>query len=163
MSMANQITCDLCGEEYAVSMVTNLANGDSLAIGEACMLTFHLTVAAELAGNMPFEALGDYAAQITTLAGAVTATPAATPENTSREAARAQYGDLCPECGVPWDQPSPDCPHETWNLHPLPAQEGPADEHAAVPTDTDHAATVNHAGGSRGTRGPVRGGVRRPR
>lgn len=40
-------------------------------------------------------------------------------ENLSRDIARAQYGDLCPECSIAWDQPSPGCPHRIWDLHPL--------------------------------------------
>lgn len=33
---------------------------------------------------------------------------------------REQHGDLCPECGVAWDQSSPDCPHEINDVHPRP-------------------------------------------
>lgn len=33
--------------------------------------------------------------------------------------ARAQYGEICPECNVPWQTPSPNCPHRIFNLHPL--------------------------------------------
>ena len=34
-------------------------------------------------------------------------------------AARAKYGAICPECNVPWQTPSPNCPHREFNLHPL--------------------------------------------
>ena len=37
----------------------------------------------------------------------------------SRKMARDMYGDLCSECGIAWDQPSPECPHKIWDLHPL--------------------------------------------
>lgn len=29
------------------------------------------------------------------------------------------YHQTCPECCVPWDQPSPDCPKVKYNRHPL--------------------------------------------
>lgn len=29
------------------------------------------------------------------------------------------YGEICPECDVPWQTPSPNCPHQIFNLHPL--------------------------------------------
>ena len=33
---------------------------------------------------------------------------------------RNKLRDLdCPECGIPWAQPSPDCPRIVYNLHPL--------------------------------------------
>lgn len=30
-----------------------------------------------------------------------------------------RHGGMCPECGVSWREPSPDCPHKTVNWHPL--------------------------------------------
>lgn len=38
------------------------------------------------------------------------------PENTDHW---AKHGGMCPECGVSWREPSPDCPHKTVNWHPL--------------------------------------------
>ena len=35
------------------------------------------------------------------------------------ERLREKYGDLCPECGIAWEQPSPNCPHMENNVHPL--------------------------------------------
>ncbi len=49
--MAATLPCDMCGEEPAAVMVTNLGNGEVLCVGGACQLTFHLTVAAELIKN----------------------------------------------------------------------------------------------------------------
>ena len=30
-----------------------------------------------------------------------------------------RHGGMCPECGVSWREPSPDCPHQMVNWHPL--------------------------------------------
>lgn len=38
------------------------------------------------------------------------------------DAARRRYGDICPECNVPWQTASPDCPHQEFDLHPRPYQ-----------------------------------------
>ena len=29
------------------------------------------------------------------------------------------YHEFCPECGIPWDEPSPECPKRIFNRHPL--------------------------------------------
>src|SRR5712691_2351389 len=65
--MPANITCDLCGTETAASMVTDLANGDSIAIGPACQLTFHLTVATEFIKTMDNTAATAYEDQVTAL------------------------------------------------------------------------------------------------
>jgi len=65
--MAGPIACDLCGEEHASAIFTNLDNGDTVSVGGACMLTFALSVAAELAGQVP----EDQRDQFAQLAGAV--------------------------------------------------------------------------------------------
>lgn len=36
------------------------------------------------------------------------------------EALGAGHGALCPECGVKWREPSPDCPKRTYDVHPQP-------------------------------------------
>lgn len=38
--MANQLPCDLCGEEVAVLMQNNLTDGGTLTIGAACLPQF---------------------------------------------------------------------------------------------------------------------------
>lgn len=38
--MAQSIACDLCEAEPAVLMQSNLVNGDTVAVGEACILGF---------------------------------------------------------------------------------------------------------------------------
>ena len=35
------------------------------------------------------------------------------------EYAEHAYGPTCPECGIAFRQPSPDCPHRITNVHPL--------------------------------------------
>lgn len=39
--MAQPITCDICGLEQAVQMLTNLQDGNTLAIGALCSPTFY--------------------------------------------------------------------------------------------------------------------------
>lgn len=46
----------------------------------------------------------------------------------------------CPECGISWDEPSPDCPKITWNAHPL----GAVPEHWST-ADPAAVATLSQA------------------
>lgn len=39
--MAQQISCDICQQEVAVQMLTNLQDGSVLAMGPACLPTFY--------------------------------------------------------------------------------------------------------------------------
>ena len=39
--MAQQLTCDICHDETGVQMLTNLATGDVLVMGTACLPTFY--------------------------------------------------------------------------------------------------------------------------
>lgn len=43
-------------------------------------------------------------------------------------AVEAAHGLNCPECGIPWRQPSPGCPRAVNDLHPLSPQFTPAPE-----------------------------------
>lgn len=129
--MPSSLTCDLCGEEHAISMITRLANGDSLAVGEACQLTFHLAVAAELIKAMPAELTAAYddaanvllAALATSRAGSDGLLPADPASDTGGGTAGgrvlAEYGEYQITDSAP-DTTEP----------PAPA-EGTADEHAA--------------------------------
>lgn len=114
--MPTQLTCDMCGGELAVTMVTNLANGDTLVIGEACQLTFHLTVAAELIKAMPPELMPAYDEQLTGLVNAYAALaipavastlagPAAADTDTAEPPAPAE-GTADDHAGAPQDQPA---------------------------------------------------------
>lgn len=47
--MAAGIGCDLCNEEMAVALQTNLGNGEVLGIGGSCLLTFYVSSALEMA------------------------------------------------------------------------------------------------------------------
>lgn len=58
--MAQSIACDLCGDESAVLMQTNLANGDSIAIGQACLITFSLANALSFSEGIPADAIEPY-------------------------------------------------------------------------------------------------------
>lgn len=46
--MAADLPCDLCSAEPASLMQSNLANGDSIAVGDGCLPQFLLTMLAEL-------------------------------------------------------------------------------------------------------------------
>jgi hypothetical protein len=59
--MAQAIRCDLCGQENAVLMQTNIDNGDVIAIGGSCMVTFLLSTAATILDEMPADHVGQYA------------------------------------------------------------------------------------------------------
>jgi hypothetical protein len=39
--MAQQLACDICGGEEAVQMLTNLATGDVMTLGRACLPAFY--------------------------------------------------------------------------------------------------------------------------
>jgi hypothetical protein len=49
--MATAIACDLCETEQAVMMQTSLSNGDTISVGQACMLTFFGGSLAEMLDN----------------------------------------------------------------------------------------------------------------
>jgi hypothetical protein len=51
--MASQLGCDLCGQENAILMQTNIGNGDVIAIGPSCVVVFMLTTAESIISEMP--------------------------------------------------------------------------------------------------------------
>lgn len=53
--------------------------------------------------------------------------------NMVRANLEARYGPNCRECGIPWRQPSPACPHREYDVHPAGAgtQTGKADHPSA--------------------------------
>lgn len=55
--MAQAIGCDLCQQEPAVMMQSNLTNGDTLGVGEACMVTFYAASLTTMLHDAPPEAL----------------------------------------------------------------------------------------------------------
>jgi hypothetical protein len=69
--VAADLICDLCEQESAAALYTNLANGDAMAIGAACMLTFALSVAAELAAGVPDDQREQYSEVMAKLAAAL--------------------------------------------------------------------------------------------
>lgn len=40
--MATQLTCDVCGEEPGIQMLTNLTDGTTMVIGAACNTEFYV-------------------------------------------------------------------------------------------------------------------------
>lgn len=58
--MAQAIACDMCGNETATTMQTNLNNGDAIAIGDSCMLPFYLTVVQTMVAEIPADTLIQY-------------------------------------------------------------------------------------------------------
>lgn len=73
--MAQAITCDLCGEETAVLMQTNLGNGDSQAVGQHCLLTFALASAIAFSDEMPADLAAEFHPMLRTLAVALSLDP----------------------------------------------------------------------------------------
>lgn len=121
--MPTSLPCDMCGDELAVTMVTNLGNGDSLTVGEACQLIFHLAVARELITSMPGDSAPAYYDQVTALLDAygqlVTLTAGLIPAGP----------DVADSPVIEYQAPT----------------EGPADEHAEAPQDQPADDTGNHA------------------
>lgn len=79
------LSCDLCGQESAGAMFTNLQNGDTLAIGHACMLTFNLSSAVELANGLAPEQRDQYAELLGALNEAFWPPAAPAPEQEAPE------------------------------------------------------------------------------
>jgi hypothetical protein len=63
------IPCDLCKEETAVLMQSNLNEGDTIAVGPSCMLPFALQLAIAAAQTVTPEAGPLYAPMVAQLAG----------------------------------------------------------------------------------------------
>lgn len=51
--MAQAIGCDLCQQESAVMMQSNLTNGDTIGVGESCMVTFFASSLAAMLSDAP--------------------------------------------------------------------------------------------------------------
>lgn len=59
--MAAQLVCDMCQQEPAAVMQTNIENGDAVTVGNSCLLTFYLTIVAEVVSAMAPEQRDAYA------------------------------------------------------------------------------------------------------
>ncbi len=66
--MAGQLPCDICGEEVGITLQTNLANGDVMAVGVSCMLAFYLASALQWSEQVSPEVLEAAAPQVVALA-----------------------------------------------------------------------------------------------
>lgn len=62
--MAGQITCDMCQAEPATVMQSNLANGETVAVGDSCVVPFYLTVLAAILEGMPAEVRAEFGTQL---------------------------------------------------------------------------------------------------
>lgn len=49
--MAKQLTCDMCQQEAAVMIQTNLGDGSALTVGAACLVPYFIATAREMAGQ----------------------------------------------------------------------------------------------------------------
>lgn len=54
------IPCDLCGEEPNVLLQTNTLNGDTVAVGGNCLITFYLGGLIGLTDGIPKDAASQY-------------------------------------------------------------------------------------------------------
>lgn len=59
--MAQAIACDLCQQEPAVMMQSNLGNGDTIGVGQACMVTFYASSLTAMLSDAPPEMLNELA------------------------------------------------------------------------------------------------------
>ena len=58
--MAQNLLCDLCQQEPAQLMQTNIDNGQVITVGASCMLLFLLTTAETIVSDMPPEVAAQY-------------------------------------------------------------------------------------------------------
>lgn len=117
----NGYGCNFCDEPRPVVwLITSLANGETLA---CCAEDFPVALIPLLAGELGVDPDKFYdVVKRFVDREAAKAAKTKKPVDDVYAPARAQYGDTCPECGVAWEKPSPDCPREVWDLHPVPEQ-----------------------------------------
>jgi hypothetical protein len=124
--MAQAMGCDLCGQETAILLQTNIDNGDVVAIGGSCMVTFLLSTAATILEDMPADHRGRYAEIIRPvteqLANHVVAADAA-------DAAAAAAGEPVAADRQPGEHPDQG---EIDNLHTAGLRERDEAEHGAA-------------------------------
>jgi hypothetical protein len=61
----------MCGQETATVMQSNLANGDTISLGDNCQLAFYLTVVQTILDAMPADVRAEYAAAVKTVTDAL--------------------------------------------------------------------------------------------
>jgi len=59
--MAQAVACDGCGNESAITMITDMETGQSTAIGVMCTPVYHANTLTAIIGQMPDDALEVYA------------------------------------------------------------------------------------------------------
>lgn len=96
--MAQQLTCDMCNDEPAVFMQSSLVNGDTIAIGDACLPQFCLTVLTALIDAMDPDILAVWAptlkpavAELTRQLSGVTAEAPEAPQDASPASGQHDY------------------------------------------------------------------------
>jgi hypothetical protein len=62
--MAAQPHCDMCEMEPASVMQSNLSTGDTVAIGDGCLIPFYLTVIQAILEGMPADVREEYGTQL---------------------------------------------------------------------------------------------------
>ena len=55
-----EIPCDMCGQELAIMLQTSLSDGETVGVGEACIIGFYMGVLTELTAGMPTEVAEHY-------------------------------------------------------------------------------------------------------
>jgi hypothetical protein len=65
--MATAIACDLCETEPAVLMQTNLGNGDTISVGQACLITFAGGTFAEMVNSVDTDVIAMHGEALTSL------------------------------------------------------------------------------------------------
>lgn len=65
--MATAIGCDLCETEPAIMMQTSLANGDTMSVGQACLLVFTGSSFAAMLANTDADTRAMYGKPLTDL------------------------------------------------------------------------------------------------
>lgn len=65
--MASTVTCDVCNSEPASLMQSNVANGDTLAVGDSCIVMFYLTIVQTALEDAPAEIVEQYRVALTSL------------------------------------------------------------------------------------------------
>lgn len=62
------LPCDLCAEERAILLQTNVGTGDVIGVGEACLFPFAIGTARAVADVMPGDVKAHYAPSAAALA-----------------------------------------------------------------------------------------------
>ena len=104
--MAQQIACDLCGEEDAVMLQTNVETGEVLSVGPACVFPYALGIASATAAEFSPDIAAIYRPEVSKLYGALA--DMAGPDLPEPAAKRRKPKAAS---GTPLDEPAEPKPH----------------------------------------------------